>query len=266
MGALTAVAYQVRLDNFEGPLDLLLHLVQRAELDIYDIPIARITQQYLETLEEMQSLDLDLASEFVVMAATLLQIKARMLFPRPSAPSVEVPDGGAEADPRQELIERLVTYNRFKQAAEFLAQRASSRARHFTRWAEPPEPSQPADPLGSISLFDLLAALQRALARTEPRVWPEIPPEEVTLREKMETVLVAVRTLPQGVPFRSLFGAVPRRLEVVVTFLAVLELLRLQQVLIRQDRPFGELLLVPRDSVAAAAPDDPGTPKEEEPA
>lgn len=247
MGALTAVAYQVRLDNFEGPLDLLLHLVQREELDIYDVPIARITQQYLDTLEELQNLDLDVASEFLVMAATLLQIKVRMLFPRPKAPPLEAPDDALGTDPRQELIDRLVAYSRFKQAAQFLAERESDRARQFTRWAEAPEPQQIQDPLGSLSLFDLLAALQRALARTEPRAWPEIPAEQVTLRDKMQTVLVAVQARPQGVSFRALFGPRPGRLEVVVTFLAVLELLRLQQVLVRQDRPFGEILLVPRE-------------------
>lgn len=261
MGALTAVSYQVRLDNFEGPLDLLLHLVQREELDIYDIPIARITQQYLDTLEDMQSLDLDVASEFLVMAATLLQIKVRMLFPRPKAPPLEEPDDGLGIDPRQELIDRLVAYSRFKQAAQFLAEGEVGRARHFTRWAEAPEPQHELDPLGSLSLFDLLAALQRALARTEPRAWPEIPAEQVTLREKMETVMVAVKARPTGVSFRALFGPRPGRLEVVVTFLAVLELLRLQQVLVRQDRPFGEILLVPREDQPDAA-----APQEEEPA
>lgn len=237
------MAYQVQLDNFEGPLDLLLHLVQREELDIYDIPIARITQQYLETLEQMQVLDLDVASEFLVMAATLLQIKARMLFPRTQPQPLE-PLDSLEGDPRQELIERLAVYSRFKQAAMLLGERAAGQARLFTRWAELPDPAERSDPLGSISLFDLLAALQRALTREEPAAWPEIPRESFTLREKMAAVTLAIRAQPQGIPFRVLLGPAPRRLEVVVTFLAVLELLRLQQVLIYQAQPFGELLLM----------------------
>ncbi len=236
------MAYLVQLDNFEGPLDLLLHLVQREELDIYDIPIARIAQQYLATLEAMQVLDLDVASEFLVMAATLLQIKSRMLFPRPSAPPLETPDA-FEGDPRQELIERLLVYSRFKQAAQFLAEREVGQARHFLRFAELPDDTAPADPLGSISLFDLLASLHRALHRAEPAAWPEIPREAVTLRDRMAKILLAIRAHSGGVLFRALLGQTPRRLEVVVTFLAVLELLRLQQVQIVQVSPFGELLV-----------------------
>ena len=169
--------YPVRLDNFEGPLDLLVHLIRRHEIDIWDIPIALVTEQYLEYLELMQELDLDVAGEFLVMAATLIQIKARMLVPRPEAAEDEEDAG----DPRDALVQRLLEHEQYKAAAELLHERQTERS---AQWMRPD--SRVADIAGEpiereieVDLFSLLQAFQSVMARARERRPLELPAEQV---------------------------------------------------------------------------------------
>src|SRR5512139_1177110 len=179
------MSYHVKLEIFEGPMDLLLHLIKKHELDIYDIPIAPITQQYLEYIDLMKSLDMEVAGEFLVMAATLTHIKSRMLLP-----PAETPDEDDGTDPRTELIRRLLEYKRFKDAAASLEQREHDRSLLFTRETEmaPDLPPDDQPLLFDFHLFDLLAALRDVLAKT-PDAGIEITPEAVSITEKISHIL-----------------------------------------------------------------------------
>jgi segregation and condensation protein A len=232
--------YTVRLENFEGPLDLLLHLIRREEIDIYDIPIARITEQYLEIIRDLSSLDIDRASEFLVMAATLLGIKSRMLLPRPPRVTEEdLPPEEAE-DPREELVRQLVAYSQFKEAAAALRERETAMARVYTRGLFVEEPAGPV-PLEGLTLSDLVRAFQEVLQ--EEWNWREVPREEIPLREKIREIIFRLHRHPAGVRFRDLFTRSGSRLEVVVTFLALLELIRQRRVVALQERVFGEIII-----------------------
>lgn len=248
------MTYNVKLEVYEGPLDLLLHLIKKEELDIYDIPIARITEQYLSYVRTMQSLDLDVAGEFLVMAATLLQIKARMLVPQPEKPPEEEPlpgDGEEEGlDPREELVQRLLEYNRFKGAADLLGRMEELQFQRFTREAAR-VPARDDNPLGNVSLFELLAVFREVLksAPAEPR---EIPREMVTVKQKIREILWRLSRSREGVRFRSLFTDGAGYVEIVVTFLALLELIRLRRVVIFQERALGEITVAARPPEAPA--------------
>ena len=177
----------VKLERFEGPLDLLLHLIKRDEIDIYDIPIARITQQYLAYLELMRALDLDVAGEFLVMAATLMRIKAKMLLPAPQAAEEE-----DEGDPREELVQRLIEYRQFKEAASTLRTREEERRQLFERGLLPSEDDAGPLPLAPASLFDLLDAFHRVVARLpEPAVY-DVRSEVYDVEEKMAVIARAL--------------------------------------------------------------------------
>ncbi len=235
----------VHLANFEGPLDLLLHLIRREEMNIYDIPIARITEQYLAAIQDLADLDLDRASEFLVMAATLLRIKSRMLLPRPPRP--EVDEEGPEAeeeDPREALVRQLVAYSRFKEAAEMLREREREMFRVYTRGLFVEEPGGP-PPLEGIDLADLVRAFQEVLK--EEWNWREVPRAEIPLREKIREIRFRVARSPGGVRFHDLFSGGCSRLEVVVTFLALLELMRQRHVRVVQRELFGEILVLQAD-------------------
>lgn len=237
---------KLSLAVFEGPLDLLLHLVRREELNIYDIPIARITDQYLQYLRQMSELDLEIASEFLVMAATLLQIKARMLLPRP--PQSADAGGEEEADPRQMLIEQLIEYRRYKEAAAELAGLAAEEALRFSRPPidiGPAEPGLPAD----LDLARLIAAMRALLAEAEPTPPAAITRELYTIRQRMDFILGRLNEA-RRVSFRALFGLRFTRDEVVATFLAVLELVRGQLVSVRQSERLGEIELELRQVMA----------------
>jgi segregation and condensation protein A len=229
----------VSLAVFEGPLDLLLYLVRKNEVDIYDIPIATITSQYLEALGEMEQSKVEVAGEFLVMAATLLYIKSRTLLPADQQP----PEADAdEDDPRWELIRQLVEYKKFKEASEHLHDRQVERENIFQR-----EPSAPvrdareAVPLAEVGVFDLVTALQRVLARFEERTQTrEIVEERYTVGDKMVFISEMVRSA-KTVYFGELFYRAASRSEIVVTFLALLELIRLRQVRFAQAEPFGEI-------------------------
>lgn len=235
--------YTIKLPTFEGPLDLLLHLIREHKVDIYDIPIAEVTDQYLRYLQLMESLDLNIAGEFFVRAATLLEIKSRMLLP------VEKSDeeGEEDVDPRAELVERLLEYERFKHAAESL--KKSEEERRSVYWRITDELSgydAPVIPLNMQSM-DLLFALQRMLEEVGEgkEEVTSIQRQKISLRMKMSEVWRHVRAHPDGIGFRDLFMAPPTRVEVVITFLALLELLRLHKIRLQQKEALGEISIQP---------------------
>lgn len=232
--------YRIVLPVFEGPLDLLLHLIEDQQLDIYDIPIASVTEQYLAYLAAMEELDLDIASEFLVMAATLLEIKARMLVPSPATGA----EGGPEEegdDPRTELVQRLLQYREFKEAAEVLRQREAYHALRFPRPGEEYLPTGQKGLLDGITLGDLIGAFREVLREAADVSVREIPRDQVTVRERMRELIWSLGRAGGSLPFRDLFGPRTHRLEVVVTFLAILELLRLGRLGVRQLSPLGEI-------------------------
>lgn len=237
----SAEPYNVKLENFEGPLDLLLHLIKREEMNIYDIPIARITEQYLEAVRHLVDVDIDRASEFLVMAATLLGIKSRMLLPRPPKLVVEEEQAALDGvDPREELVRQLVAYSQFKQVAEELRGREQEMFKVHLRGLFVEEPSGPR-PLEGLNLADLVKAFQDVLK--EEWNWREVPREEIPLREKIREINFRLSRHPSGVRFRDLFTRGGSKLEVVVTFLAVLELIRQRKAVVLQEQLFGEIVI-----------------------
>ena len=246
-------AYKVKLDVFEGPLDLLLYLVRKDEVDIYDISIERITRQYLEYLGQMESVDVEIGGEFIVMAANLLYIKSRMLLPVDLQGPVE--EEGEDEDPRWELIRQLIEYKKFKEAAGNLRSRDELAVKLFGRTPVAPPSDGPATLLaGEVGALDLIAAFQRVLDRIEKRKGAEreIESDRFTVSEKIEFVL---KVLPENEPlkFEELFAGQTTRGEVVATFLALLELVRLRHVVVEQPGPFGDILLRRRGPALHAA-------------
>jgi segregation and condensation protein A len=230
------VTTRVQLEIFEGPLDLLLHLIKKNEVSIIDIPIATITEQYLATLEVMQTFNLDVAGEFLVMAATLIHIKSRMLLPMADDEDDEEEEG---TDPREELVRRLLEYQRFKDAADQLERRELLTRDVFVRSVAPAE-EIPAPGFREVSVFELLTALKRVLDRLPKDVVHEVMLEKITMREKMTLLLDHLRT--QGkILFDSLFAEVTTRMEVVVTFLAMLELVKVRAIRIFQEEATGPI-------------------------
>jgi segregation and condensation protein A len=237
------MSYEIRLEVFEGPLDLLLHLIHRNEVSITDIPISLITSQYLETIELMKSLNLDVAGEYLVMAAYLTHIKSQMLLP----PTEEASEAGeAGQDPREELIAHLLEYKRYKDAAENLAGLAILDRDEFVREA-PDEPSEVNKSIQSLSvgLHELLEALKGVLSRTSRRDLIELEPERLQVKDKMNMILERLEDQPH-VTFASLFQGDTSRLSVLTTFLALLELVKLQLARVYQDAPFGTILISAR--------------------
>jgi len=231
----------VKLARFEGPLDLLLHLIKRDEIDIYDIPIAHITQQYLAYLELMRQLDLDVAGEFLVMAATLMRIKAKMLLPLPSLGEEE-----DEGDPREELVQRLVEYRQFKEAAGTLKSREEERRQLFERGMLPGEDEAGPLPLAPATLFDLLDALNRIMQRVPEQQVYDVQAEAYDVEDKMS--LIARTVAERGsVSFTTLMMACRARAEVIVTFIALLELVKLGTVAVTQAEAFGDIDIVARN-------------------
>jgi segregation and condensation protein A len=231
--------YKVKLEIFEGPLDLLLYLIKKDEVDIYDIPIERITKQYLDYLQMFKILDLDVAGEFVVMAANLIYIKSRSLLPVDQQPPEE---SAAEEDPRWELVRQLIEYKKFKDAAGHLQQRELARENLFARVPDKPE-SRAERPLGEVSIFDLIHAFQSALNRLDKKEnLREIFEENFTVSDKIDLIM---KMTAAGVPlkFSELFASAASRTEIVVTFLALLELIRLKQLSVAQPQEFGEIEL-----------------------
>jgi segregation and condensation protein A len=236
----TELAYQVRIENFEGPLDLLLHLIKKNEINIYDIPIALIAQQYLSYIEAMKELNLAVAGEFLVMAATLLQIKSKMLLPVEE--TAEDEDDGP--DPREELVRRLLEYKTFKEAARQLDTQEKMWREIYSRPAAPHEEAPDTDEamLENIGLFDLVDALQGILNRNPGKKLLEILPDNLTVRDRMNAILEALEG-QESIGFEALFEASCHRLLIIVTFLALLELIRLRTVRVYQAESFGPILV-----------------------
>jgi segregation and condensation protein A len=233
--------YKVKLEVFEGPLDLLLYLIKKDEVDIYDISLERITAQYLEFMEAFKVLDLDLAGEFVVMAANLIYLKSRALLPA----SVQPPEEEAEEDdPRWDLIRQLVEYKKFKDAAAHLQKRELEQSNLFARMTDTAEAPPPERPLGDVSVFDLINAFNNVLKRLAAKSEDlrEIFEENFTVSDKIDLIM---KMTSSGVPlkFTELFASAASRTEIVVTFLALLELIRLKQLKAAQHDAFGEIEL-----------------------
>src|ERR1700712_1149125 len=230
--------YKVKLEIFEGPLDLLLYLIKRDELDIYEISLERITKQYLEYLQAFKELNIEIAGEFVVMAANLIYLKSRSLLPVDQQPPEEDVD---EDDPRWDLIRQLIEYKKFKEAAEQLQVRALEQERIFTREIGLHLVADAPLRLGEVGIFQLISAFQNVIKRVDAREdLREIFGEHFTVSEKIDWILQRVS---DGVPLRfsELFASLASRVEIVVTFLALLELIRLRQVRASQLNPFDEI-------------------------
>ena len=233
------MTYRVRLELFEGPLDLLLHLIKKNEVDVTDIPVATITEQYLAHLDLMRDLSLDIAGEYLVMAATLTLIKSRLLLPSPAT------DDDEEADPRADLVRQLLEYQRYREAAASLAERPLLRRDVFVR--EPSADGVPPDPNAKlpvrVTLWELMEAFRAVLKRAQPDPVHQVEAEPVSLRERISSLLQTLG-VARRLTFDSLFGDAPTRGFVIVTFLAVLELAKLGAIEAVQEEQLGPILIV----------------------
>ena len=241
--------YKVELEVFEGPLDLLLYLIKRDEVDIYDIPIELITTQYMEYLGLMRMLDLNIAGEFIVMAATLMMIKSRMLLPVEEREEMEE----EEDDPRWDLVRQLVEYKKFKDIANQLQEREFLQENVFDfggKNAVVLEPDDPGLAMQDVSLFDLIAAFSDVLKHAPPESLGEIEGDRFTDADKIDYVLKTIRS-KGSMRFSQMFSRAASRHEVICTFLAMLELLRLRHIQAVQDNHFGEIVIEKADESAA---------------
>lgn len=232
--------YKVQLENFEGPLDLLLYFIRRDEIDIYDIPIARITEEYMEALNVMQRFSVSVAGEFIVMAANLMRIKAKMLLPRPSL------DDDDMDDPRTDLVEKLLEYQQFKNAATTLEDILADRSQYFSKGYSMPPPEGEEDPgvfLKDINLYDIASYFKDVMERMPVIQSYELHREPVSLVNQKSLILSGFNEQGRQ-SFKSLVKKLSSKLEVVVTFLAILELTRLFMIKVVQSEVFGEMELI----------------------
>lgn len=243
--------YNVKIDAFEGPLDLLLHLINRLEIDIYDIPVAKITEQYLVYIHTMRELQLDLASEYLVMAATLLAIKSKMLLPKQEE-SLDEFEFEVEEDPRDELVERLIEYRKYKEAATDLKELENERGLMFTK-----PPSDLSDYTKEIkleksdldvSLYDMLAAFQKLLRRKKLQkpLSTKITRQEIPIEQRMAEI---IQDLNKNKGRRSFYDLFPSHEKdyIVVTFLAILELMKRREIVVEQESNFAEIFVMGRE-------------------
>lgn len=242
-----------KLDIFEGPLDLLLHLIDKAEVDIYNIPIREITDQYLEYVQAMQELELDVASEFLVMAATLLSIKSKMLLPKP--PVIELDDelyAEEDIDPRMELVQKLLEYRKYKSIADELREKEVARSQVYTREPEDLTPflsKKQENPVQGLSIMDVFIAFQRTLRRMSSRTSvARIRRDEISVKDRMKEILTML-DLRKKLFFSKIFEYELEREEIVVTFLALLELMKRNVITCHQSRTFEEIVILPRGEV-----------------
>lgn len=240
------MAYEVALETYAGPLDLLLHLIRKHEIDIHDIPIARITEQFLAHLRAMEELSMEIASEFLVMAATLLAIKSRMLLPKKSP---DVTDGEEEGDPREQLVQQLIAYQQCKLTASELKSREQAQSQVFTRPPVDLRPYQPDEPqpLEGVSLWAMVDAFRQLMLRLpkEDQV-AEIRGHIVSVDDRMEHIVARLRRWPRTTLTQLMQGYVSRG-ELVTTFLAVLELVKRGLVSCTQSAPFADIEIVLRE-------------------
>jgi segregation and condensation protein A len=253
-------AYRVKLESFEGPLDLLIHLIKKSEVSVYDIPIALVTEQYLSYIALMQELNLDVAGEFLVMASTLIHIKSKMLLPRPETAAT---DGEPEEDPREALVRRLIEHQKFKAAAELLHEREVLRDAQFIR-----HPSRVAgavddeyEPELEVDLFGLLTAFKGVLERANRRPRMVIPPEQISIEDRIHQLLGRLSET-DACGFEELFNdGDGSRPFMIVTFLAVLEMIRLKLIRVFQSGSFGAIRVYKR-ARPADAPHPIGDPQQ----
>jgi segregation and condensation protein A len=226
----------IELDIFQGPLDLLLYLIQKNEINIYDIPIATITQQYLQHLELMEELNLNVAAEFILMAVQLIEMKIRMLLPKPPAE-----EGTEEEDLRRPLVEQLLEYQQFKMAALHLKEKESESELYWAR-QEAPDPNAEREELVEASIYDLVHAFAFLLKRTQKRQALEIEPDQFSVKEKIQE-LSEVLEREESFNLQEYAKRLETRIEMIVLFLAILEMLRLSMLRIYQGEIFGDILV-----------------------
>ncbi|MFT7513992.1 MAG: segregation and condensation protein A [Candidatus Omnitrophota bacterium] len=236
--------YSIRLDVFEGPLDLLLYLIKKDEVDIYDIPIVSITTQYNDYLDMMKMLDLNIAGEFIVMSATLMMIKSRMMLPVDERPEVEE----EEDDPRIDLVRQLVEYKKFKDASLHLEYLEVAQQNIFFREGEHVElGAEPERKLVDVSIFDLLSTFTEILQRVQKEELREIFIEKFTVAEKIDYLLSSIKG-GNKLSMKGMFVNMNSRTEIVCTFLAILELIRLKHIRVVQEQEyFGDILIIQSD-------------------
>lgn len=237
--------YRVQLDVFSGPLDLLLYLVKRHELEILDLPIAKITRQFVELIEALEILDLDLVGDFVVMASTLVEIKSRMVLPRPEELEPDAPEG--DDDPRSDLVRQLIEYKKYKDAARLLENQAASWQEHYPRLSDehPQDGGDPSeDRIKEVELWDLVSALSRILRRNPATNQTAIIYDDTPISTYVQRILALV--MEQGrVAFSSLFEGAFSKSKIVGIFLAILELLRHYHLRAEQPIDYGEIWVLP---------------------
>lgn len=246
-----------KLETFEGPLDLLLHLIDKAEIDIQDIPVKEITEQYMAYLQTMQELELEITSEFLVMAATLLSIKSKLLLPKP--PVIEMDEFDFyeedEIDPREELIQRLIEYRKYKGIAEHLHEREWERSLIYSKEPEDLTPYMPVteeNPVLGLHTSDLIAAFQKALSKAVKRTsYARIQRDEISVKDRIEQVVHTLESAGPGgrVLFSKLLHEEMVRHEIVVTFLAILELMKMKQIWCFQENLFDDIVMEWRGEV-----------------
>lgn len=248
------MTYKVKLELFEGPLDLLLYLIKKEEIDIYDIPITKITDQYLEYLELMKLLDLGIAGEFLVMAATLIHIKSKMLLPPEPGDGLE-PE---ELDPRAELVKRLLEYKKFKEAASELFQMESKQKNFFSRVGPGFKniEREKEDDFFEASLFDLITAFTKVLKEIPKEAFHHVIKDEFTVSEKIHDILHMMVERPK-MYFTELFKHAKNKFEIITIFLALLELVKIREVVVLQANHFGEIEIVRNTETVKPTPPAP---------
>ncbi|MBM7645345.1 segregation and condensation protein A [Scopulibacillus daqui] len=252
--------YKIKIDAFEGPLDLLLHLIKQLEIDIYDIPVAEITEQYLDFIHRMQVLELDVASEFLVMAATLIEMKSKMLLPKPE-PLEDDLEGSVmefEDDPREELMRRLLEYRQYKQAAQVLKEREQQQNRLYAKLPSDlshlKKGNQPQT--ANATIYDMVTALQRVFKRKKINqpLNTKVQRQSLPIGQRMREVIDVLKERNEPVSFDSLFPY-PNRSHIVVTFMALLELMKKKQIICTQDHNFQDISICLAEGAKTVAVD-----------
>jgi segregation and condensation protein A len=235
------MTYKIKLEMFEGPLDLLLYLVKKDHLNIYDIPIAVVTEQYLKYMDIMRLLNLNIAGEFLVMAATLMQIKSKMLLPIEESQELQV----EQEDPRAELVRRLLEYEKFKEIAQTLREKETGQQDVFKRPKAPEQKPQQesSDVYFEASLFDLITAFSTALEGVPKEVFYEVIKDEFTVESKVHDILHML-LVSSSLSIAELFRKAKNKIEVVVTFLSILELIKLKEIIARQKGLFQDIEII----------------------
>lgn len=227
--------YNFNLETFEGPLDLLLHLIKKEEVDICDIPIARILDQYMEYMRLLELMDINVAGEFLVMASTLMYIKSKLLLP--PDPSEE-----EEEDPREDLMQQLIEYKKFKEVAGYLEEQEESQSNVFYRGTDDRMQLGDKEIVYKVGLFDLMGAFQEVLARPIEEVIREVVQEEVTMEDCLADIVEMLKVQDELV-FAKIFANIRSRIHLIATFLAVLELIKIKEVIVFQKEQFGEIIV-----------------------